>query len=130
MIKTNEKQSQMTKISNQKNRLRRFVANESKKSSLTIWCFERSSFSCFYRTQMTWKITIDYLSHVFTKKRNDVWIKQTNKQTNHYFDQYHYFDRARSARSSICQVRWQRQREQKHHLSTMWCVSKLDFMII
>jgi hypothetical protein len=48
----------------------------------------------------------------------------------HYFDQYHYFDRARSTRSSICQVRWQRQREQKHHLSTMWCVSKLEFMII
>jgi hypothetical protein len=44
--------------------------------------FRRSSFSCFYRTQMTWNIIIDYFSHAFTKERNDVWIKQTNKQTN------------------------------------------------
>jgi hypothetical protein len=31
---------------------------------------------------------------------------------------------------SFYQVRWQRQRERKHHISTMWCISKLDFMII
>ncbi len=34
----------------------------------------------------------------------------------HYFDHYHYFDRAQLTQSSICQVRWQRQREQQHHL--------------
>ncbi len=31
---------------------------------------------------------------------------------------------------SVYQVRWRRQRGQQHHLSAMWCISELDFMII
>jgi hypothetical protein len=31
---------------------------------------------------------------------------------------------------SVYTVRWQRQRYQKHLISTTWCVSELDFMII
>jgi hypothetical protein len=51
----------------------------SEKSSKTIWRLNDHYFLAFYRVQMTWNITIDYSSHVFTKRRNDVWIKQTNK---------------------------------------------------
>ncbi len=47
-----------------------------------------------------------------------------------YFDQYGYFDRARSAYRSVFQVRWQRQRDDSSHIFAIWRVSKLDFMII
>ncbi len=63
-IKTNVKRLQWKQ--NQRNRFRRFEV-------------EQSSFSCFYRVQMTWKIIIDYSSHALTKERDDVWIKQRNK---------------------------------------------------
>ncbi len=53
----------------------------SEKSSSTIWCFERSSFSCLYRTQMTRNITIDYPSHVLTRERDGVWIIKKKKKS-------------------------------------------------
>jgi hypothetical protein len=51
----------------QKNRLRRFEVE-----TMII-------FLLFYRVQITWKIIIAYFSHAFTKERDDVWIKHTNK---------------------------------------------------
>jgi hypothetical protein len=47
-----------------------------------------------------------------------------------HFAHYGHFDRHDRLRTSVYQVRWQRQREKQHHLSTMWCVSELDFMNI
>jgi hypothetical protein len=44
-----------------------------------------------------------------------------------HFARYRHFDRLSI---SVYQVRWQRQRGQKRHISTMWCVSKLDYMIM
>jgi hypothetical protein len=55
---------------------------------------------------------------------------RTIKVFDGHFDHYGHFDRHDSLRTSVYQVRWQRQREQQHHLFTMWCVSRLDFMII
>ncbi len=46
---------------------------------------------------------------------------------NRYFINHRYFSSLKSIFSSRC---CQRRRQQHHYLSTMWCVSKLDFMII
>ncbi len=67
--KTDSKTKQSKRMWNdyyefQKNRLRRFEV----KTIIT--------FLLFYRVQITWKITIDYFSHVLTKERNNVWIKK------------------------------------------------------
>ncbi len=42
-----------------------------------------------------------------------------------YFDQYDYFDRARSTYRSVFQVRWQRQRDDSSHIFAIWRVSRL-----
>jgi hypothetical protein len=64
------------------------------------------------------------------QKRKIVRRKTTYNVFDRHFARYRHFDRLDRLRISVYQVRWQRHRVLKHHLSTMWCVSELDFMNI
>ncbi len=65
------------------NRLQRFEAKDDQRNRLQR--FEVWTIIIFLLLSYTNDVKnhFKYLSHVLTWKRDDVWIKQTNKQTNH-----------------------------------------------